>query len=495
MAGIGGGAATRSRSEGSAAFVPVVLPLGPQLFPPIFEGLPSIEFQAVLKLETAVCDADATVFMCPSSGNAYALGNKLADTQFGKVYSAARLLDTTPDGSTTQQWGYVFPYEFVAIKQESKERVRAMQVRMSKGIEGDNSILDKEITVQMLGTHVADVVPQLYECWHDAENLYSVWEFFPCELRSRIVRGPNGGDSSSSSSPLSTHISPSSPHPGSLSEGITREFMLDVTASLACLHELGWCHRDISPENIMIRREAWSGEEWRGGQEVDATRERAVLIDFGTARPLIPATPVASPRSAFEEAPYVPHTLNGFQPLPPPPPEGAFCKPAYADPLYILRRTYFGIAYDLWSLAQTMYACVEGGELYSSCHPADKPFEVVVAAEEYAFAGGATPRSGAGDAAGGGVNPLFALLSRVSARREKRGLPPLSDAFVDLLLRLFRIRPAFRPHNIATVLSHPWFRGTGSPWGSVLPLSSPLPSPDLSSLSLTSKRSDACDES
>jgi hypothetical protein len=64
---------------------------------------------------------------------------------------------------------------------------------------------------------------------------------------------------------------------------------------------------------------------------------------------------------------------------------------------------------------------------------------------------------------------LAKLLQRLSDRREGRGLPPLSPAFRDLMLRLFRLRPGFRPVCASVVLEHPWFTG--------LPLLVPRPLP------------------
>lgn len=50
-----------------------------------------------------------------------------------------------------------------------------------------------------------------------------------------------------------------------------------------------------------------------------------------------------------------------------------------------------------------------------------------------------------------------------------KGLPPFSAAFVDLLLRLWRLRPDFRAVSVDAVLSHPWFAGHTSPLMSLLP--------------------------
>ena len=57
-----------------------------------------------------------------------------------------------------------------------------------------------------------------------------------------------------------------------------------------------------------------------------------------------------------------------------------------------------------------------------------------------------------------------AFLARRSAARVAAGLPPLSPAVVDLLCRLLRVRPQFRPLSAQGALSHAWFSdGTPRP--------------------------------
>jgi len=172
----------------------------------------------------------------------------------------------------------------------------------------------------------------------------------------------------------------------------------------------------------------------------------------------------------------------------------------------------------VWSIAQTLFACVEGDELYRDPIPAaDGGFLVLVKHEQEcraaSMSGGATPPFGPalaaassafslpspssaasafggpartpslGFGAGAGTppaapppspSPLFSMplaryLEARSQHRMRHGRRGLSPAFVDLLCRLFRVTPAFRPPTVDTVLMHPWFTGLPSPYCSVVP--------------------------
>ncbi|CAM9531815.1 unnamed protein product, partial [Hapterophycus canaliculatus] len=75
------------------------------------------------------------------------------------------------------------------------------------------------------------------------------------------------------------------------SEACARRIILQVLQALAYLHRRGICHRDVKPENLLLRR--------RG-------EERIKLADFGLATVLSPPTykvvePVGSPGYAAPE--------------------------------------------------------------------------------------------------------------------------------------------------------------------------------------------------
>ena len=58
---------------------------------------------------------------------------------------------------------------------------------------------------------------------------------------------------------------------GALAEQVALRVAQDIAKALAHIHERGWVHRDVKPENILLDE---TGEDLR----------RAVLIDFGLAR-------------------------------------------------------------------------------------------------------------------------------------------------------------------------------------------------------------------
>lgn len=69
---------------------------------------------------------------------------------------------------------------------------------------------------------------------------------------------------------------------GALSEAEGLGYIRQIGSALSTIHEKGLLHRDIQPQNIMMRRLADSPP--------DAPRYEAVLIDFGLAREFIPDT-------------------------------------------------------------------------------------------------------------------------------------------------------------------------------------------------------------
>ena len=207
----------------------------------------------------------------------------------------------------------------------------------------------------------------------------------------------------------------------------------------------------------------------------------------------------------------IPAVLGGFSALPPPPADGLFCKPAYACPYYLWRRPYFGVAFDLWSVGATLFCMLEGVELYRTPIPGldagfsllwdseaayalrEPPGDDAASAGEMASLSSISLSAGtaasspvslsarrtqsdsipeaspppslaspaSGPSGGFAVPPpqsrFEAFLARRSAARVAAGLPPLSPAVVDLLCRLLRVRPQFRPLSAQGALMHAWF--------------------------------------
>jgi len=64
---------------------------------------------------------------------------------------------------------------------------------------------------------------------------------------------------------------------GAMPESIVRLVLAQLTDALHALHEAGWVHRDVKPENVMLVSDELSSVEVR-------------LLDFGLARALAPST-------------------------------------------------------------------------------------------------------------------------------------------------------------------------------------------------------------
>lgn len=77
-------------------------------------------------------------------------------------------------------------------------------------------------------------------------------------------------------------------HKGALPEAEIITYIRQIGAALIMIHEAGLVHRDAHPGNIMLRNNG-----------------KAVLIDFGIAKQIIPATQSSTDKSAHERfAPY-----------------------------------------------------------------------------------------------------------------------------------------------------------------------------------------------
>lgn len=149
--------------------------------------LPSVKYFPVQQGQIKIGDASYKAFLCTLSGKAYAKLSKLQKCQAGSVFSAARIsFDETTNG-----WGFVLPYDVVAIKQEGKREVSQQQHRLSTGAEGDNSLLANSLLLMLnragdAGDERARYVPRLIECWHDADSIFTVMERLHEDLRTRM---------------------------------------------------------------------------------------------------------------------------------------------------------------------------------------------------------------------------------------------------------------------------------------------------------------------
>lgn len=107
-------------------------------------------------------------------------------------------------------------------------------------------------------------------------------------------------------------------------ETLLCEWLSQVVAALGALHDAGWIHRDVKPENLFLADVAAGGREVR-------------LLDFGLVRPLAAWTPNEAPTAA-----------------------GAFVgSPAYSAPEQIIGEDV-GPFTDFWALGVVAYECLTG---------------------------------------------------------------------------------------------------------------------------------------
>jgi len=69
---------------------------------------------------------------------------------------------------------YMKPYQFAAVKVQSRRDWEATRARLAEGRGGDDIVLEKGIMGALRGH---PFVCQLLEQWHDPDNIYTVLEF------------------------------------------------------------------------------------------------------------------------------------------------------------------------------------------------------------------------------------------------------------------------------------------------------------------------------
>jgi hypothetical protein len=150
--------------------------------------LPAVTFHVCITGVLPIGDTPTRVYSCAATGSVFASVRTLAETQAGSVKLCARVV-LQQDGTAA----YTLPYDLVAIKKESKEKVGAQQARLRAGRHGDNSLLDKALTLYLAGTAARDRVARVLECWHDDANLYTVMPYMPMDMFTRVVSEPPAG--------------------------------------------------------------------------------------------------------------------------------------------------------------------------------------------------------------------------------------------------------------------------------------------------------------
>jgi serine/threonine protein kinase len=369
------------------------------------------------------------------SGSSFAVVSRIRDSQHGWVLKAASVV--LHEGRW--EWGQsaAGAYVFSALKVEDKARVEAARERGRAGDHVDSSLLDRAL-LQRLAHSPATL--RLHECGHDDAFLYCVTELAAGEplLLASLDSRP-------------AHLV------GVLAEDEARTVVRAVCSALAELHGAGWCHKDVSPENVVC---------------MPAPAFGARLIDFGSAMPMTRAGWGGAGADGRAWAPF------------PPARGGIVTKFPYACPAYVYGEGWRGVEFDMFSVGATLYHFLCGRKLYPMPHPSNSVFAALLESNDqllaraWAAAGGGAPAT----TGGGGkpppwpaaappppaaalepfveahFTPFEVILLELVLELRTRGLPPPSTAALDLLARTVRITPAFRPPCMATLLAtHPFF--------------------------------------
>jgi len=191
----------------------------------------------------------------------------------------------------------------VAIKQMEKQKLNRMKVDMSD--------IEREVAVMKTCSHYN--ITQIFDVFEDANCIYLALEYCECgDLSDKI--GERGLD---------------------ISEVETASWMRQILAAISALHSKEICHRDIKPDNFMIKRGLGQSE---GQEPPGAVLHILKLADFGLA------TFHRSDRGLRNTKCGTPHFM--------------------APELHLLPRKSrgYGLPIDVWAAGVSMYVIMFGGQ-------------------------------------------------------------------------------------------------------------------------------------
>lgn len=179
--------------------------------------------------------------------------------------------------------------------------------------------------------------------------------------------------------------------------------------------------------------------------------------------------PAQVPQPASLESPF-PGSLGGWKPLQLP--RSLFCKSAYADPWYQARSPCWGVQYDLWSLATSLYALLFGSLCFERPLPTADGFVALVQAETIRLAAHSQTPTTTAATAGGSTSghvqnsndphhqhdksPFAILLDEMNSERVRHGVSPVSQACLNFLEHSLRLRPEGRFLSALHAMAHTW---------------------------------------
>jgi len=161
----------------------------------------------------------------------------------------------------------------------------------------------------------------------DCAGVVSVMDFFAENNTAYIVMPYIQG----------TTLSEFIPQNGGLSERETIEMLSPVISTLSKVHKAGIIHRDISPDNILITKD-----------------KKAILLDFGICLPINDDS-----KEVVQEKP-------------------TSLKHGYAPPEQYCYKGIQGPWTDIYSMAATMYFCIEGKGLMSAVNRMHQQKDIIL---------------------------------------------------------------------------------------------------------------------
>jgi len=240
---------------------------------------------------------------------------------------------TTQDNEEEEEDEIIFQWtnRRVAVKVNYADRMERMRGRHAENPEQEIAAM------QLLGEEPVNVLGAL-EVLFDGQNLNIVLPF--CEngdLFELIQDRENRAD-----------------HPPDVpgfTEGETRFWFRQIMAGVAFVHSKGICHRDLSPENVMID----------GGE--------MFIIDMGMCL----RVPYLDPRNRDARTDIV--GANGQTPRCLFKAQGAIGKLPYMSPeIYSSRRPFDGSAADVWTCGTILFCMITGNQSYRRPHRSDLQF-------------------------------------------------------------------------------------------------------------------------
>lgn len=259
------------------------------------------------------------------------LSNKYSTTDFEYLRKIGHGAFGVVSLVRSKQSGEVF-----ALKQIRKDAMRKKNHR-------DRILAEKSL---LAGGANTDCVVKLYRTFQDHECLYMVMEYLP------------GGD-------LMSHLI----RLDSFTEEQTRFYIAQLVEAVHCIHRMGYIHRDVKPDNIVLTREG-----------------HLKLIDFGLCKfdPMIKLDALEAdrwilpPGETYQRHKPAIHNLARTSAIQSRLPNKGYLRSSVGTAQYmapeVLNKSYDNSS-DYWSVGMIAYECLMGGTPFydENAKPNEKP--------------------------------------------------------------------------------------------------------------------------